>query len=81
MYCPEHILINNKYFMLTMYGSGDIPKRYVPVTWWANPLRYEVIIRIPKWVKINREGLWRVKFSNFIHTIKKAIAKITRRNA
>lgn len=75
MYCPEHILINNSSVMLTMYGSADIPKRYIPLKWWVNPLRYELIFKTSKkWRKINPEGLWRSKASHWKRTL---ICKLT----
>lgn len=78
MYCPEHILVNNRFLMLIMYGSADIPKKYVPLSWWLNPLRYEVILRWDKprlWLKINRGGLWRSRVSNAIFNAKRRFKK------
>lgn len=76
MYCPEHILINKGPFMLTMYGSYDVPKRHVPKTWWVNPFRYELIIRSPKYIRINTEGRMRIKVANLIFRIKVALGLI-----
>ena len=67
MDCPEHILINTNYIMITMYGNHDIPKSCVPIAWWINPFRYSVIIRKPKFITINGGGLARVRVNNFIY--------------
>lgn len=68
MYCPEHIIVNNKHVILTMYGSADIRKELVPMRWWINPLRYSVVIRRPNRMHINPEGRWNLHASNFFYT-------------
>ena len=66
MNCPEHILVHTKNFILTLYGNYDIAWRYVPLSWKLNPFRYEIIIRRPKFIRINKEGRARVCVSNFL---------------
>ncbi len=45
MYCPEHILINNRWLFLMHWQRADIQRQYVTWAEVLNPLRYEVTIR------------------------------------
>lgn len=68
MNCPEQILVSNGLFLIMMHGGADIPKRLVPLKWWLNPLRYEVIIWLkPKRIQINKDGKWNRLGSNFVY--------------
>lgn len=82
MYCPEQLVLETKYLSVWMYGSGDIRREYVPLTWWLNPLRYEFVIQptlITPHMVINREGTWRIKASNFIFKMKQKVRGVQRR--
>jgi len=73
MYCPEQLVLKTNYFYIWMYGSGDVPRKHVPMKWWLNPLRYSFVIqptRITPHMIINPNGIWRIKASNFIYRIK-----------
>ena len=67
MHCPEQILIKNKVFMLTMYGSRDVPRRRVPLGEWLNPLRYSLLVRRPVFFVINAGGRGSHWWANFRH--------------
>lgn len=56
MYCPEHIKFNKGPLMVTMYDDVDIPWRHVPLRRKLNPLRYEVLLRSPVYLRINKNG-------------------------
>lgn len=74
MYCPEFILISNKYLYLQIMCKGDYNnKRDVPKTHWFNLLRYSVTLfpASNKWrTRINPDAKWRVVVSNFIFRLK-----------
>jgi hypothetical protein len=76
MYCPDYCVLRTKYLVVTMNSDRDVPRKYVPKTQWCNPLRYEVFIRSnqysnnPITLTINKNGLWWIKYSNFIYKIK-----------
>ncbi len=43
MYCPSTILVNNDYLWVCLITDGDyIYKRFIPKTFWINPVRYEI---------------------------------------
>ena len=73
MNCPEQSIILTNYFNLWMYGSYDCSRDQVPIAWWINPLRYNLIIyqtKLTPHMNINKNGIWRIKFSNFVHRIR-----------
>lgn len=76
MNCPEHCVMNNRFFSLWMYGTGDIKRRYVPWKWWANPLRYQLVIyrkHSRRAIIVNRDGKARIVVSNLIFRCKKKL--------
>ncbi len=73
MYCPEHLVFKTKRISIWMYGSSDIQAKYIPLSWWLNPLRYEICIRnwrLNKILIINNEGMYRIKLLNFVRNIR-----------
>ena len=78
MYCPETIKFSTEHLSIIHYARTDyIQWKYVPLSEKLNLLRYEIIInpkgynQDAKQIRINREGMWAVKFSNVIYQIKK----------
>lgn len=81
MDCRHSIVVNNMWFFAMVHTKADyhhgIPKREL-----FNPLRYEVHFRKKKsrfdyktLFKVNTDGMWHIKVSNFIYHIKKFISK------
>ena len=73
MNCPEQSIILTSHFNLWMYGSYDCPRSNVPLSWWINPLRYNLIIyetKLTPHMNINKNGILRIKFSNLLHRIR-----------
>jgi hypothetical protein len=68
MYCPEHLVFKRSWITVYMVGSADIRREFVPLSWWLNPLRYDVIIRSPKRIRINEDGRAAGKFSSWMYT-------------
>lgn len=73
MYCPEQLVIQNRLVTIYMIGSADIPKRDVPLSWWLNPLRYQIVVWKPRYWMINRDGKYRIIFANFVYRVKQRI--------
>ena len=77
MFCPDYNIFRNRFFSLTMYTSYDVPRNYVKLQDWLNPLRYELTIS-PKGFNvnadmkiINEQGKARITFSNWLSRLKK----------
>ncbi len=73
MYCPEHLVFRSSYVSVWMYGSADIRRKFVPMKWWLNPLRYYFVFKktlITPHMVINNEAKYNNKVRNFIFRFK-----------
>lgn len=67
MHCPEHIVFNRWRLMVTMYWM-DVPRHLIPLRVWLNPLRYEILLRMPernRVLRLNPNGRWAYAYSNW----------------
>jgi len=71
MDCPEHKVLNIGGLWVWMYWR-DVPRDYIPLRVWLNPLRYEISFTAfgRNWFRINSRGHWARKFSNFMWQMK-----------
>ena len=79
MYCPEQLVLETKHLYIWMHGSGDVPRKEVPIKWWLNPLRHSLVIhptKITPHMIINNNGIWRLKLDNFIYRVTTKIKNI-----
>ena len=73
MNCPEQLVLKTRYLYIWMEGSADIPRKYVPLKEWLNPLRYSFVIQktwLTPHMNINDSGKYNRKVSNFIFHLK-----------
>ena len=74
MYCPEYVLISNRFLYLQIMCKGDYSrKRWIPKTHWIHPFRYSVTFfpMSNKWrTRINSNAKRRIPVSNFIYRLK-----------
>ena len=74
MFCPESIILNSDYFILTHHGIRDVRWEYRSKSERYNPLRYELGIRFNKnrgpRFKINEDAHLHRKFSNLRYKLK-----------
>ena len=76
MYCPEHLIVKNKFMIICFYDCADIRWKYIPWKRKYNPLRYELSFfrKYPKTrIIINPEGIWARRVSDAIYRAKRAI--------
>ena len=68
MYCPENILVNKKNIMITHYAKTDyVTWARVPKKQKLNPFRYEILLRWPRYIRLNQNGKHAITISNFIY--------------
>ena len=75
MDCPNTIRLNTRRLMITHCAKYDyITWERVPKSERFNPLRYELIINPEaRSLTINKDGLWAIKFSNFVFKAKRFV--------
>lgn len=66
MYCPEHILINNRWLFVMHWQRADIRRQYVTWAEVLNPLRYEINVRMGGKIRLtlNDDAWLNRSFSN-----------------
>lgn len=73
MNCPEHLVLRIGNFWIWMYWR-DVPRKYVPLTAWLNPFRYELVFG--RWFRINEEGRAAITVSNAIFRMKQLVGLV-----
>ena len=71
MHDPDNIVVNNRFFILTLHASWDYVSTPVPKSEKYNPLRYSLVIKPLGWLRINEQGYMYIYLSSFIYKLKK----------
>ena len=83
MYCPDSILINNRFLYLKIATAGDFNcRRDIPRGHWFNLLRYSATLfpMSGRWqLRINYNSKYRLAVENYIYRLKTKIGAVRAR--